>query len=99
MGDEIQTLEVDISSLREYPRYDRPTLVGCFSLDSCRNYHSDLSQMNYINVANTLLLGETRNVRYDLNTGREKVILRDDKVEDQLNNLLKWVLENKDKER
>ncbi|KAJ9577289.1 hypothetical protein L9F63_006128, partial [Diploptera punctata] len=95
MDNQIEPLKIEKHLLnRKFPSYDRPVVIGCFSLDVHRNYCNDLSQMKYVRVNDRFLRdGETYKVRYDLDRGREHSIERD-YVDEHLDNLLKWILEN-----
>lgn len=95
MEDCVEILKIEKPFPIKSLRYDKPSLIGNFSLDSYRNYCDDLSQLQYIRIEDRMLNDrESCRVNFDLNRGRENLITRDDETQDQYNNLLTWVLEN-----
>ena len=73
----------------------KPVEIGRFSLDSRREFHHDRSQMSCIAVH---MLMNKISEKIDLNDGYEdRYIQRDEEVKNRLNNLLRWMLANKNR--
>ena len=87
------TLPEDDRSRRECS-LRKPVEVGRFSLDDQRQFHHDRRKMSCISVKNNGRLRET----FDLNDGyTDRFVKRDDDVKERLNNLLRWLLLNKNR--
>jgi hypothetical protein len=71
-----------------FPSYNKPHVIGCFSLDSESNYSGDFRLLKYIRFpANS-------DVKFNLDLGREHALRKDDNYDEKLDNLLRWMLEN-----
>lgn len=71
--------------------YKQPVEVGCFSLDSRRNFFNDHRQMRYYVQPN-------KRPEFNLRDGyTDRFIKRDDGVKERLDHLLKWILANREK--
>lgn len=76
---------------RNFPLYKQPVEVGCFSLDSHRNFFNDHRQMRYY-------IQPRKSPEFNLRDGyTDRFIKRDDGVKERLDHLLKWILANRDK--
>lgn len=76
---------------RNFPVYKQPVEVGCFSLDSHRNFFNDHRQMRYY-------VQPSKCPEFNLRDGyTDRFIKRDDGVKERLDPLLKWILANRDK--
>lgn len=77
---------------KSFPYFRQPTEVGSFSLDEQRIFHHNRSQLkNY---------HPPRNVeccQFDLNHGYSQMIKKDESVKEKIDNMLKWIMENKDR--
>lgn len=74
---------------RDFPVYQQPVEVGCFSLDSERRFFNDGRQMRYY-------VQPDRSPNFDLRDGyRDRYVKRDDSAKERLDHLLRWVLENR----
>ena len=83
-----------------FPFFRLPVKVGEFSLDEQRHFHHDNSQKKYISWPFNMPLddGKSIDVHFDLNLLLDKAIRKDDsQLDERLDNLLKWILENKSK--
>jgi len=67
------TLNVkESSAARKFPSYNKPYVIGYFSIDSARNYRGDLRQLKYIHVPTDC------NVKFNLDYGRKYALKKDD---------------------
>jgi RAT1-interacting protein len=83
------SLNVKESSVSgKFPVYNRPSVIGYYSLDSERNYRGDLSQLKYIHFPTN------RNVKFNLDDGRTHAVKKDDSCDEKINDLLRWMLRN-----
>jgi hypothetical protein len=76
------------SAVGKFPSYNKPHVIGYFSLDSESNYCGDLRQLKYIHFP------VNSSVKFNLDLGREHEIKKDDNYDEKLDNLLRWLLEN-----
>lgn len=74
--------------IRKFPSYNKPLVIGCFSLDSERNYCGDLRQLKYIQFP------ASSDVKFDLDLGRKHVLKKDTSRDEKLDELLRWMLQN-----
>lgn len=75
---------------QKFPFFRQPTEVGHFSLDSKRGVHCDARLLKvYCPPA------DPRRTDFDLRKGYRDYIKRDDEVKERLNNITKWMQENK----
>ncbi|XP_783738.3 decapping and exoribonuclease protein [Strongylocentrotus purpuratus] len=75
---------------QKFPFFRQPTEVGHFSLDSKRGVHCDARLLKvYCPPA------DPRRTDFDLRKGYRDYIKRDDDVKERLNNITKWMQENK----
>jgi hypothetical protein len=83
------TLIVEKSSaVGKFPSYNKPCVIGYFSVDSESNCCGDLRQLKYIHFPTN------SGVKFDLDLGRKYALRKDDTNDDKLDNVLTWVLEN-----
>ncbi|KPP78192.1 decapping and exoribonuclease protein-like [Scleropages formosus] len=76
---------------RDFPVYKQPVEVGCFSLDSRRTFFNDARQLRYY-------VEPDRKPKLDLREGyRERYVRRDERVKENLDHLLTWILANRSK--
>lgn len=76
---------------RNFPLYKQPVEVGCFSLDSRRNFCNDQRQLRYY-------VQPTKSPDFNLRDGyTSRFVKRDDSVKEKLDHVLKWILANRDK--
>lgn len=76
---------------RNFPLYKQPVEVGCFSLDSHRNFCNDQRQLRYY-------VQPTKSPDFNLRDGyTSRFVKRDDSVKEKLDHVLKWILANRDK--
>ncbi|XP_066498680.1 decapping and exoribonuclease protein [Hoplias malabaricus] len=76
---------------RDFPVYKQPVEVGVFSLDSERRFHGDPRQLRYF-------VDPGKSPNLNLRDGyRDRFIKRDDGVKENLDHLLRWIVENKDR--
>lgn len=77
---------------RDFPTFRKPSILGEFSLDSERIFRHDRHQIGYLHRR------DGRDV-LDLNKGIEDVVRKNEEVtkHEQLDNVLHWILNNKDK--
>ncbi|XP_017540602.1 decapping and exoribonuclease protein [Pygocentrus nattereri] len=74
---------------RDFPVYKQPVEVGCFSLDSERNFFSDSRQLRYYSDPG-------KSPKLNLRDGHhDRFIKRDESVKERLDHLLRWILENR----
>uniref|UniRef100_H3DKU9 Decapping and exoribonuclease protein n=1 Tax=Tetraodon nigroviridis TaxID=99883 RepID=H3DKU9_TETNG len=74
---------------REFPEYKQPVEVGSFSLDSEQRFFNDRRKLRYY-------VEPDANPMFDLKDGyRDRYKKRDESVKERLDNLLRWVLENR----
>lgn len=86
-----------------FPTFQLPKCVGSFSLDLERNYHSDLSQLQYLQLPNPKedqepnLANKDWEVEFDLGKGIQNAIEKDEVLTNQtmLDNLLTWILQER----
>jgi len=76
---------------RNFPLYKQPVEVGCFSLDSHRNFFNDQRQMRYY-------VEPRKRPDFNLRDGyTNRFVKRDDGVKEKLDHILRWILANRDK--
>lgn len=79
----------------EFPSFQRPRILGYLSINGPKNgqreYSEDLSQLKYFCSSAMYKTG------YDLNKGINKVIRKPPNLNEKLNHILKWILNNLDK--
>ena len=76
----------------KFPFYREPSEIGCFSLDSKRQFHHNNSQLRYCVLPDNL-----DRVQFDLNQGYAECIKRDETVKDYIDDMLRWISHNKHK--
>ena len=75
-----------------FPFYRRPSELGCFSLDTQRQYHGDARALRYYSPPPTN--GQSPN--FDLRDGYpDRYQTRDEEVQERLDHLLRWLLEDR----
>lgn len=75
-----------------FPFYRRPSELGCFSLDSQRQYHGDARALRYYSPPPINGPGPD----FDLRDGYpDRYQPRDEEVRERLDHLLRWVLEHR----
>ncbi|XP_014349784.1 decapping and exoribonuclease protein isoform X3 [Latimeria chalumnae] len=95
--DDLTSSSAPTLSVKEYlydtyfPFYKQPMEVGCFSLDSERRFFNDARQLKYYVPPEN---GKSPN--FNLPDGyKDRYIKRDDNVKENLDHLLRWILNNK----
>ena len=82
------------TSSREYegnfPAFRQPKEIGCFSKDSARQFHHDKSQLKFYAPP-----PDPQRCKFDLKHGYSKMIYKDRNIKEYLNNLLRWIMHNK----
>lgn len=77
-----------------FPNFSEPREVGQFSLDASedgeRNVYNDSRKLKFY------IPKDDKKVNFDLRRGYEKFIRKDDDIKERLDNLLRWVLMNKE---
>ncbi len=75
---------------RNFPLYKQPVEVGCFSLDSHRNFCNDPRQLRYY-------VQPPKSPDFNLRDGyTSRFVKRDDSVKEKLDHVLRWILANRD---
>lgn len=73
----------------KFPSFNKPETIGYFSLiGQQREYSQDLSQLKYYNGL------PNEKVRFDLNRGIDRVIRKPLDLDEKLNHLLTWIIQN-----
>jgi len=80
----------------KFPVFQLPKLLGSFSLDKCRGYHNDSSQLRYISLPGNGTETSWR-VRFDLTVGVEQAIEKDnDAIKNHmLDDMLTWIIQER----
>ncbi|XP_037518555.1 decapping and exoribonuclease protein isoform X1 [Rhipicephalus sanguineus] len=77
----------------KFPSFREPREIGNFSLvGEQRDYVDGAAQIKYLRMPN-----QRHRLMWDLNRGYEVAVRRDRSVNERLDNLLRWILRNKDK--
>ncbi|KAH7937423.1 hypothetical protein HPB49_011997 [Dermacentor silvarum] len=77
----------------KFPSFREPREIGNFSLlGEQREYVDGAAQMKYLRMPN-----QRHRLMWDLNRGYEVAVRRDRSLNERLDNLLRWILRNKDK--
>lgn len=76
---------------KPFPYFRKPSEVGSFSQDCKRTFHHDRRQLKYY------VKPAEADPRFDLGEGYRSFIRKDESVKEYLDDLLKWVILNKDK--
>ena len=75
-----------------FPFFREPLEIGKFSLDETRQFKYDSSQLkNYYPPS------DITKCRFDLKSGYEIMIQKDDSVKEYIDTLLQWIMESKDR--
>ncbi|KAK7788557.1 hypothetical protein R5R35_011747 [Gryllus longicercus] len=82
-------LKLDVPRNGPFPKFQRPIVLGSFSLDRERVYCSDLSQLKYIKAPKN-----PKNVKFDLNDKLSDTIEKNEEINEKLDNVLKWISHN-----
>lgn len=80
------TLAVDFSRTENFPKFQRPLVLGYFSIDCDRGYCTDMSRLKYIKPPS-----QPTNVKFDLNDKMADAVIKDDELDEKLNNVLRWI--------
>ncbi|KAG5671409.1 hypothetical protein PVAND_001607 [Polypedilum vanderplanki] len=76
--------------LKPFPSFTRPYICGVFSLDSQRDYHDGMSNLNYLKIP--------QKVNFNLNLGDDKYMEKSVSAdEEKLKHLLTFIMKNCDK--
>lgn len=79
----------------EFPHFAQPSEVGQFSLDQTSfgkgRIYNDARKLKFY-----LPPKDTRRCNFDLGKGYKQFIKKDEDIKERLDNLLKWILENKE---
>lgn len=74
---------------QRFPYFREPKEQGCLSLGNSREFYNDDRELKYLYMPDT-------KINFDLNYGYKDMIIQDHSDE-KLDNILKWILENKQK--
>ncbi|KAI1883894.1 hypothetical protein AGOR_G00220780 [Albula goreensis] len=78
---------------RDFPLYQRPVEIGCFSLDLERRFFNDARQLRYY-------VEPEHHPNFNLRDGyRDRYVKRDDGVKERIDHILRWILANRSKLR
>lgn len=73
----------------KFPSFNRPEVVGYFSLKGqSREYSEDLSQLKYYDCA------KHDKINFNLSEGLEKVIRKPKDLDEKIDFLLRWIINN-----
>lgn len=76
---------------KDFPVYKQPVEIGCFSLDSQRNFWNDARQLRYYVKPPTC-------PKFNLRDGyHDRFVKRDDGIKEKLDHLLRWIVANRQK--
>lgn len=74
---------------KNFPSFNKPMIVGYFSLNGQkREYSQDFKQLKYYYDK------YKKHVRFDLNEGMKQVIRKLDGLDEKINYLLRWIIDN-----
>lgn len=76
---------------QKFPNFKLPKIIGYFSLDKDRNFVPNASNLKYIRMPNN------KRIQYDLNLGYENVQHKPDGLNEKINHLLRFIVQNKKK--
>lgn len=74
---------------RKFPSYQKPSLIGVFSLDSDRRFLPDESQIKYLYWNQTL--EEHGKVNFDLNEGLKSCVRKNEFLNENLDHIFRWI--------
>ena len=75
-----------------FPFFRQPKEIGNFSQDFRRKFQHDKSSLKFYIAPN-----KSNNLHFDLKSGYDCFIMRDESVKENIDDLLRWVLVNKSK--
>lgn len=83
------SFSIKSDSTRNFPSFNKPEAVGYFSLNGVtRNYSEDLYQLKYFKDINK------KQVNFDLNHGLNQVIRKPSNLNEKLDFILRWIINN-----
>ena len=74
-----------------FPYFRKPTEIGAFSQNDVREFRHDRSQLRFLHLPNV------SDVSFDIWAGYKSYIQRDETQNEYIDNLLRWVSENRNK--
>ena len=82
------------TSIQEYdgkfPYFRQPKEIGCFSKDFARRFHHDKRQLKFYAPP-----PNPQRCKFDLRHGYSEMIFKDRNIKEYLNNLLRWIMQNR----
>lgn len=72
----------------QFPKFEKPTIIGHWSLNGNREYSQDISQLKYLYEPAKNQIG------FDLNKGIRNVIRKPSGLNEHIDHLLRWILDN-----
>ena len=76
---------------KNFPSFNRPEVVGYFSLSGQeREYSQDLAQLKYYNANDKT----KKQVNFNLNDGINQVIRKPANLNEKIDQLLRWIISN-----
>ncbi|GAB6029280.1 Dom-3 Z [Chamberlinius hualienensis] len=75
-----------------FPKFSQPKQLGTFGLEKQRQFVNDDRNIKFYKEPFDLKL-----VHFNLSTGHDKAIVKNEEVNEKLDNLLKWILTNREK--
>jgi RAT1-interacting protein len=73
-------------NFKSFPQFSQPKLIGAFSVDSERKYHSTLQNLKYLKIPKV--------VNFNLNEGDRDYVSKPDNLDERLHHLLLFIQNN-----
>ena len=77
---------------KNFPHFRKPDEIGSFSLDDQHHFFNDRSQLREYYPPK-----DVRKCQFDLRHGYHKMIKKDESVRELIDNMLNWIMENKER--
>lgn len=76
---------------RKFPAFQKPSVIGVFSVDSKRRFLLNGSQIKYLYWSQNSNDLHNRKVNFDLNEGITNAIRKDEQINEKLDQIFNWI--------
>lgn len=76
---------------RKFPVFQKPSVIGVFSIDSKRKFLLDASQIKYLYWTQSSDEVHSKKVNFDLNEGITNAIRKDEQLNEKLDQIFNWI--------